>query len=163
MSEQRGIIVAVSPEGVIGVGRRLPWDYPGDLKRFKRVTMGSTIIMGRRTWESLRSRALPGRRNIVITSKEILHHDSFKNVPSALATCSGRVWFIGGAEIYAEAMKYVDIIDMTQVPDHFDVPDAIYFPRVDPDVWAAGPTIEHEDDRRLHRIVYRRRESRENE
>ncbi len=66
-----GIIAAVSPEGVIGVGNDLPWHYSADLKRFKRLTMGNTIVMGRLTWESLPKKPLPGRRNIVITSREL--------------------------------------------------------------------------------------------
>ena len=63
----RGMIYAVSPEGVIGVGNRIPWRYQGDFRRFKRVTMGKTLIMGRKTFESI-GHPLAGRRNIVVTS-----------------------------------------------------------------------------------------------
>lgn len=63
----RGMIYAVSPEGVIGVGGAIPWHHAGDLKRFKRTTMGSTVVMGRTTFESI-GKALPGRQNIVVTT-----------------------------------------------------------------------------------------------
>ena len=62
-------IVAMSPERVIGLDGNLPWHYPVDLKRFRNVTLGTTVIMGRKTWESLNSKALPKRRNIVITRR----------------------------------------------------------------------------------------------
>ena len=64
----RGMIYAVSPEGVIGVGNRIPWRYQGDFRRFKRVTMGKTLIMGRKTFESI-GHPLAGRRNIVVSSR----------------------------------------------------------------------------------------------
>ncbi|HIO89084.1 MAG TPA: dihydrofolate reductase, partial [Candidatus Marinimicrobia bacterium] len=65
----KGILVAVSPEGIIGKDNSIPWHYPEDLKRFKKLTLGKTVIMGRNTWESIpeKQRPLPDRRNIVIT------------------------------------------------------------------------------------------------
>ena len=67
----RAAIVAISPERVIGIDGELPWHYSADLRRFKRLTMGTTVIMGRRTWESIGSRPLPGRHNIVITKNPL--------------------------------------------------------------------------------------------
>jgi len=153
----RAIMVAVSPEGVIGKAGRIPWHYSGDLKRLKRITMGSTVIMGRVTWESAGSKPLPGRRNIVITRAQLAGVECFPDIPSALATVQGPVWFLGGARIYAEAMQYCDIIDVTYVPDHVDPAGAALFPPIDPEQWEAGPLIDHEEEPTLCRRVYTRK------
>ncbi len=153
----RGIIAAVSPEGAIGLGGKIPWHYPADAKRFKRVTMGSTVIMGRATWESLPKRPLPGRRNLVIASRPLAGVETFSDLPSALATCQGDVWFIGGARIYAEAMRYADVIDLVYVPDHVTEAGAICFPPIDSALWEAGPAEPLADDPRLTHRIWRRR------
>lgn len=153
----RGIIVAVSPDGVIGAQGTLPWHYSGDLKRFKRLTLGATVIMGRKTWESLPIKPLPRRRNVVITRHPISGVDCFPGVEEALQTCTGDVWFIGGAQIYAAALPRCDIIDMTHVPDRIEHPGAVYFPAVDPDDWEAGPREDHPDAPGLKHQVFRRR------
>ena len=67
----RAMLWAESPEGIIGSGGTIPWRYPGDLKRFKRLTLGSTVVMGRATFESMRSRPLSGRRNVIVTSRAL--------------------------------------------------------------------------------------------
>jgi dihydrofolate reductase len=133
------MIVAMSPERAIGLRGRVPWHHPADLNRFKRLTTGATVIMGRATWESIGSKPLPGRRNIVITSQNLAGAECFKSIPSALATCS------------------CDVIDVTHVPDRIDDPAAVRFPAIDSEEWIAEPTIEHEDDPALRRTVYRRR------
>ena len=156
----RGIIAAVSPEGVIGVDGKIPWHYPADMKRFKRLTSGTTVIMGRITWESLPRRPLPGRRNVVVTRRKIEGVECFESVPEALATCEGDVWFIGGARIYEEAMRHADVIDVTYVPDRVDATGAVFFPRIDEDVWEAGPLEADPDEPRLKRRTYRRKTSR---
>src|SRR5262249_13033076 len=150
----RGIIVAVSPEGIIGKDGKIPWHYSGDLKRFKRVTMNTTVIMGRLTWESV-GRPLPGRRNIVITRSQIPSADCFDSIKSALQGTAQNepVWFIGGARIYAKAMPYCDVLDVTYVPDHIDPDNSVYFPPIDPKEWDEGPLLPHEDEPRLHRRV----------
>lgn len=163
---KRGMIVAVSPEGVIGLNGAIPWHYRGDMVRFKRITLGSTVVMGRLTWESLPRKPLPGRRNIVVTSRPLdagaqSSHAShanvaddvqtFGDVESALAQATTPVWVIGGARVYADAMAYCDLLDVTYVPDHVVHPDAIRFPRIDPAVWRAGPRVVHEDDPSLTR------------
>ena len=109
----KGILVAVSPEGIIGKDNTIPWHYSADLKRFKRLTTGNTIIMGRKTWESLPKKPLPNRRNIVITRSSIENIECFNSIDDALRTCEGDVWFIGGAGIYQEAMqKAIDKLPM---------------------------------------------------
>lgn len=153
----RGIIAAVSPEGVIGLHGRTPWHYASDMKRFKRLTRGATIVMGRLTWESLPVRPLPDRRNIVVTSRRLEGAECFPSLPEALDTCEGDVWFIGGARIYQEAMRYADFIDLTYVPDRIEAEDAVYFPEIDEDIWEPGALVPDEEDPRLKRRVYRRR------
>jgi dihydrofolate reductase len=151
-----GMIVAVSPEGVIGLHGKIPWRHPGDLKRFKRLTIGKTVIMGRNTWESI-GKPLVERRNIVITSRAIEGVETFADLPSALATIRGDAWLIGGARIYAEGMRFADQLDVTYVPERIDHPDAVKLPSIDPSLWEAGPLVEHEDEPGLTRRVFTRR------
>jgi dihydrofolate reductase len=155
----RGMILAVSPDGVIGVGGTIPWKYPGDLRRFKRVTMGATVVMGRATFESMR-RPLAGRRNIVVTGRpiEMPGVEWVSSLGEALQLAGeGDVWFIGGARIYAEAMAHVDVIDVTYVPDRIDAPDAVRAPPIDERVFEPSPLVPHEDEPSLTRRTYRRR------
>lgn len=153
----RGIIAAVSPEGVIGLHGRIPWHYPADLKRFKRLTLGTTVIMGRHTWESLGTKPLPQRRNVVVTGARIEGVDCFATLSAALESCTGDVWFIGGAGIYAAAMDHCDRIDLTYVPDSIVHDHAVYFPAIDPALWRAEPLEIDADDPRLTRRIFLRR------
>lgn len=166
MSSERTIIAAVSPEGVIGAGGRIPWRHPGDLRRFKRLTIGATVIMGRRTWESMGCRPLPGRRNLVITRSALGPQEGsgperaerFTTLAEAMQTCASAVWFIGGRGIYEEALAWAaDAIDLTYVPDHVLDDGAVYFPPIDPDTWEPGPLLPHEDEPALTRRTFRRR------
>jgi dihydrofolate reductase len=155
--KQVGILVAVSPEGVIGQDGKIPWRHPGDQRRFKRLTVGTTVVMGRATWLSLPRRPLPERRNVVLTRTPIEGVECFSSLPSALASCSGVVWVIGGARAYAEAMPVADRIDVTYVPDSIDDPMAVRFPRIDPTLFEAGELVAHEDEEGLMRRIFARR------
>jgi len=152
----KGILVAVSPEGIIGKNNSIPWHYSADLKRFKRLTTGNTVIMGRKTWESLPIKPLPNRRNIVITRSSIEEIDCFQSIDDALQTCEGDVWFIGGAGIYEEAMKKADLIDMTLVPDNITGKNCIYFPKIGNE-WKEGGNNRLEEDPKLGHKTYTRR------
>jgi dihydrofolate reductase len=155
----RGVIFAASPQGIIGAGGTIPWRYLGDWRRFKRVTIGSAVVMGRTTFESI-GKPLQGRRNIVVTSRviDVPGIEQVRSVEEAIERVGdGDVWFIGGARIYADAMKYVDVIDVTYVPDYVDGLDAVYAPPIDESVFEAGPVLEHEDEPALRRRLYRRR------
>jgi dihydrofolate reductase len=155
----RSLIYAVSPEGVIGVGGTIPWRYPADLKRFKRLTLGKTVVMGRATFDSI-GHPLPGRRNLVVTSRaiDVSGVERVASIEEAIERAAGDdVWFIGGARIYADAMKHADSIDVTYVPDHVETRDAVRAPPIDPALFDAGPLLVHEDDPRLMRRVYTRR------
>jgi|TARA_B110000263_G_scaffold241207_1_gene245207 dihydrofolate reductase len=153
----KGILVAVSPEGIIGKDNTIPWHYSADLKRFKRLTIGNTIIMGRKTWESLPIKPLPERRNIVITRTDVEGAECFRSIDNAIETCNGDVWFIGGAGIYEEAMAKADIIDMTLVPDNISGEGCVYFPKIEKD-WKESEITLLEDDVRLKHKIYSRRE-----
>ena len=152
----RGILVAVSPEGIIGKDNTIPWHYSADLKRFKRLTTGNTIIMGRKTWESLPIKPLPNRRNIVITRSSIKGIECFQSIDDALQTCEGDVWFIGGAGIYQEAMQKADIIDMTLVPDNINGEGCIHFPKIGKE-WEEKEIQMFENEPKLKRKIYTRR------
>jgi dihydrofolate reductase len=113
------LVVAVAKNGVIGRDNTLPWRIPEDLKRFKALTMGKPVIMGRKTWDSLPKKPLPGRTNIVITRNRAFRADGAIVVHSfadAVAKAgSGEIAVIGGEAIFAEALPIADIIHMTQV------------------------------------------------
>jgi len=99
----------MSPARVIGVNGILPWHYPVDLRRFKQRTLGATIIMGRLTWESIGCKKLPKRRNVVITSAQLPHVETFLSIDDALLHCDGQIWFIGGAMLYEAALSYCEL------------------------------------------------------
>jgi dihydrofolate reductase len=157
----RAMIYAMSPEGVIGLHGKIPWRYGGDLKRFKRLTTGSTVVMGRATFESI-GKPLTFRRNIVVTSQviDVPGVECVRSVDEALAWAGDAdVWFIGGAQIYAEAARLVDVIDVTYVPDRIDARDAVRAPLIDERVFEPGPLLQHEDEPALRRRVYSRRKT----
>lgn len=126
MSDEVFLIYARAANGVIGKDGKLPWHIPADLKRFKALTMGRPMIMGRRTFESLPG-LLPGRRHIVLTRRE--RWDSTgaevaRSVPEALAMAregndSGEVAIVGGAAIYDIFMGHADRIELTEVHADF--------------------------------------------
>jgi dihydrofolate reductase len=153
------MIAAVSPEGVIGLHGAIPWRHPGDMRRFARVTRGGAVVMGRLTWESMKRRPLPHRRNIVITrGNDVGEVEHYPDVETALAKVTdGDVWFIGGRRIYEEAMRYSDVIDLTYVPEHVTDPEAVKFPVIDETVWEAGELVPHEEEPALVRRIFRRR------
>lgn len=113
-------VVAASDNGVIGRDGGLPWHVSSDMKLFKEITLGKPVIMGRRTWESLPRRPLPGRRNIVVTRQHDFPAEGAElahSVEHALAMCAGEeeVSIIGGGQIYADAMPRTDRIYLTRI------------------------------------------------
>ncbi len=140
------VIAAVARNGVIGIENRLPFRLPEDLKRFKALTMGHAIIMGRKTWESL-PRALPGRHNIVITRQTnylAAGASVVNSLEAALALVGGAAAFvIGGAEIYALAMPQATQLELTEVAA--EVAGDVHFPRVQRDLWQEQKRESHTD------------------
>lgn len=157
MPRSVGMIVAVSPEGVIGVDGKIPWHYSGDMKRFKRLTTDKTVVMGRNTWDSLPKKPLPNRRNVVVTSRALEGAETFPSLTAALESCEGETWLIGGARIYEEGLECCDFIDVTYVPDRIEAKNAVKFPLIDQNRWEAGPLLQHEDEPALRRRVYTRK------
>ena len=138
------LIVAVSENGVIGRENALPWHLPGDLKRFKAITMGKPIIMGRKTFESI-GRPLPGRTNIVLTRDANFSHDGVEtalDLAEALRVAQERTgtseddeaMIIGGAGIYKLALPSAHRIYLTEV--HMTVSGDTYFPDINRRDWS---------------------------
>lgn len=124
-SRQVGLIWAQSTSGVIGRDNTIPWRLPEDLRHFKDLTMGNTVVMGRLTWDSLpeKVRPLPGRNNVVLS-----RHADFKADGAAVvatldeALIGGQTWVIGGAQIYALALPMATRCEITEVD--IDLPPA---------------------------------------
>ena len=110
------IIAAIGHRRAIGKDGKLPWHIPEDLKRFKRLTTGHAVLMGRGTWESL-GRALPGRRNVVLSSSSLAGVESYSSIEDALGALSsvGKVFVIGGGDVYAQLLERADEIYLTVV------------------------------------------------
>ena len=150
------LIVARATNGVIGRDGKLPWHIPADLKRFKALTMGHPMIMGRKTFDSLPG-LLPGRRHIVLTrdrewgaeGAEVAH-----TVEEALGLGGDRVWVIGGAEILAQFLPLADTIELTEVLADIDGDTFMPDPR-DSGGWSETASEDHpaEDGRPAFRFV----------
>ena len=137
MRRPLALIAAVARNGVIGRDGALPWRLPEDLRRFRALTTGHSIVMGRRTWQSL-PRALPGRQNIVVTREAGFAADDALVVHSlaaalAAAACPDPVFCIGGAEIYRMALPIADIAYVTEIARDFAGDTS--FPPLDPARW----------------------------
>jgi dihydrofolate reductase len=143
------LIAAVARDGVIGLNNTLPWRLPEDFRRFKALTLGHPVVMGRKTWDSL-GRPLPGRENIVIT------RDPARILPGASAVASlaqaielaaqsaagaDEIFVIGGAEIYRLALPLAQRLQLTEIDANF-AGDA-HFPTIDRTLW-------HETTRETH-------------
>jgi dihydrofolate reductase len=144
------IICAVARNGVIGRDGQLPWHLPDDLAHFKRTTLGRPVIMGRRTWESL-PRALPGRRNLVVTRTPgyaARGAEVFASLDAALGACgeASDPVVIGGAELYAAALPRAQRIYLTRV--HAEVEGDVYFPRFSEADFAEIERLDHPADAR---------------
>ncbi|WP_159948268.1 dihydrofolate reductase [Rhizobium sp. 18065] len=138
------IIVAVSRNGVIGRDGDMPWKLSTDLKRFKALSMGKPLIMGRKTFESVGSKPLPGRPHVIVSRNSRIEMPGVETVASldaalsrarALAEASGvnEVCVVGGGEIYRQALPYADILYVTHVETEID--GDTHFPEIDPAVF----------------------------
>ena len=144
------IIVAASENGVIGAGGELPWKLSDDLQRFKAVTMGKPIVMGRKTWESI-GRPLPGRQNIVITRQEGYEAAGCEVVASpddaiGVAGEAGEVMVIGGSEVYDLFLPVADRVYLTRV--HASVAGDAFFASLDEGDWQLVSDEPHAADER---------------
>lgn len=132
------IIVAIASDGAIGRANDLLWHLPADLKRFKELTTGHTILMGRKTFESLPRGPLPNRRNIIISRSLPAQPGAevYPTIQQAMEACASdeEVFIIGGGEIYRQLLPDTEQIYLTRVQASF--PDAeVFFPELDPTEW----------------------------
>ncbi|MFN3389941.1 MAG: dihydrofolate reductase [Allosphingosinicella sp.] len=139
------LVVARARNGVIGRDGALPWHLPADLRHFKRVTTGTPMIMGRRTFDSLPG-LLPGRRHIVLTRDRAWRAEGAEVVHTAedalaAAGDAERVSVIGGAEIFAAFLPRADAIELTEV--HGDIPGDTFMPAPDPAAWTEVSREDH--------------------
>ena len=137
------LIVARADNGIIGKDGTLPWHLPADLKRFKALTMGKPMIMGRKTFESLPG-ILPGRQHIVLTRTNWTAQaaDIAHDVEGALALAGNEAFVIGGAEIFALFEPHADAFELTEV--HHDAKGDVRMPAPDPAVWMETAREDHE-------------------
>ncbi len=131
------VIVAIARNGVIGRGNTLPWHLPEDLKRFKALTMGHHIIMGRKTYESL-GRLLPGRTTVIVTRNpeyQVAGAVVAHSLEAAIQLCAGDTepFMIGGAQLYADALALADKLYITWIER--DYQGDAYFPQFDQMQW----------------------------
>ena len=146
------LIAAVAENGVIGKDNKMPWTIKGNLAHFKEMTMGYPCIMGRKTWDSLPKKPLPGRLNVIISKTmraDIELHDAkeimiFQSLSSAVEYCSNyeKIFIIGGESVYKQAMPIAAKIDLTLIPGNYD--GDTFFPEID-DSWKKTNTDEYDN------------------
>jgi dihydrofolate reductase len=155
------IIVAMTPDRLIGAAGRLPWYLPEDLKRFRKLTMGHAMVMGRKTFSSI-GRALPGRRNLVVSRNPnppaVEGVEWFVSLEEAIAFArtSGETecFIAGGTEIYHEALQTAHRMYITYVQRDFPFQGDTYFPMWDQTQWTV---VSHELVKDLEFVVYERK------
>jgi dihydrofolate reductase len=154
------LIAAVARNGVIGANNRLPWRLPEDMKRFRALTTGHAVIMGRRTWESI-GKALPGRQNIVVTRQTSRAAEDVEfagSLDAALARVRlpDPVFVVGGEALYREALPRADLLYLTEIERDF-AGDA-RFPDFDRARWRelTRATLDEPDAFAYHFVVYER-------
>lgn len=151
------LVVAAAEGGVIGRDNRMPWHLPADLARFKQVTMGKPIVMGRRTFASI-GRALPGRRNVVVTRDRTFRAEGVTvahSLDEALAACGGapEVMVIGGGEVYREALPLARRIHFTRIEAVLD--GDTRFPDLAPGAWVeVGRETRPADERNAYALTF---------
>ena len=138
MNTKLTIVVAKAANNVIGNNNELIWHLPNDLKHFKNLTSGHPIIMGRKTFESI-GKPLPNRTNIVITRNQnwgqegILVANSLEEAIEKGRKIDSEIFIIGGGNIYAQAMNFVDVLEVTEVHQEFE--GDTKFPEIDLKIW----------------------------
>lgn len=152
------LIAAASENNVIGKNNDLPWVLPNDMKYFKNTTWGMPLIMGRKTFESMKNEPLPGRINVVITRQTnwkpegaVVVNNWNDAMLAANDSDSKEVFVIGGGEIFSEAIKKADRIYMTRV--HTDVDGDAFFPEIDESRWKKDSTRDCSADAK-HKFDY---------
>ena len=146
------IIAAVAENNALGKNNDLLWHLPNDFKRFKEITSGHHIIMGRKTFESF-PKPLPNRTHVIITRQKDFKYEGcivVQNLEKAISVCpkGEDLYVIGGGEIYQQSISFADQLDITRVHHSFDAD--VYFPAIDPKIWElATETFHSKDERHL--------------
>jgi dihydrofolate reductase len=160
------LLAAVARGGVIGRDNTVPWHLPDDMRRFRELTTGHPVVMGRRTWDSLpvRYRPLPGRRNVVVTRDPSWHADGAEragSIDEALALLGDvpQVFVIGGAEVYAATLDRADELLLTEI--ELSVEGDAFFPVFDRETFEEASREAHAsaDGTPFAFVTYRRRQS----
>ena len=144
------MIAAVAENNALGKNNDLLWHLPNDFKRFKEITSGHHIIMGRKTFESF-PKPLPNRIHVIITRQNDFEHEGcivVQNIEKALSVCpvNENLYIIGGGEIYQQSISFADQLDITRVHHSFDAD--VYFPEIDPEIWELTSETFHQKDER---------------
>jgi dihydrofolate reductase len=140
-------IAAVARNGVIGDGRDIPWRIPPDWRRFRDLTMGQALIMGRKTYDSI-GRPLPGRTTFVITRDKMWRADGVRAVPSVdqalvlAGDLAATIFVAGGGEIYRAAWDHLEALEITEVD--LEPPGNITFPPIEPHEWRETAREDHD-------------------
>jgi dihydrofolate reductase len=138
------VVAWAGPERVIGRDGGLPWHLPSDMKHFRELTTGGTVVMGRRTWESIpeKFRPLPGRRNIVLSSRapSLDGAEVYDSLESALAAAGTDAYVIGGGATYEETLPLADRVYATEIAGA--VAGDTFFPALDAAAWAVSSASE---------------------
>ncbi len=150
MAMRLSLVVAAAEINVIGAGNQMPWRLPDDLKRFKALTLGKPVVMGRKTFESI-GKPLPGRQNIVITRQQGLLLPGcvvVNSLAEAIDAAPGahEIAVIGGAQVYAQALSSAHVIHLTRV--HAVITGDTVFPALDPTQWRERLIERHPADDR---------------
>lgn len=152
------VIVAMAENGAIGLNGDMPWQrgLPADLKHFKQTTMGYPIVMGRKTYESLPKRPLPGRQNIIVTRNTEYNSEgatvvhSLEDAMSSDVTENDRIFLIGGGELFSQCLDLADELHITIVHHSWEDADT-FFPHLDIEVWTCDRNDYHPaDDQNLY-------------
>ena len=151
------IIVATDRNMAIGYQNKLLFWLPNDLKRFKELTTGNTIIMGRNTFLSLPKGALPNRRNIVLSTRKDASFpcaETYSSLEEAIKACKEdeKIYIIGGASVYKQALPLADVLCITEIDAEAPAADT-YFPTIDPSIWKENSRESHPTDEK-HEYPY---------
>lgn len=144
---ETAIIVAIANDYAIGMDNKLLCHLPADLKHFKELTSGHTVVMGRNTFFSLPKGALPNRRNIVLSPDEETFPacETAHSFPEIFELCKKdeKVFFIGGAMVYSQALEWVDSLYITWIHASFEAD--VFFPEINQDIWEEARREDHFD------------------
>jgi dihydrofolate reductase len=163
MRPRVSLIVAMAKNRVIGANNTLPWHLPADLKRFKALTIGHHIVMGRKTYESI-GKPLPGRTSVVVTRNADYSAPGVivaNSLEKAISACGNdeEIFVIGGAELYRQAIKFADRIYLTEIDA--DIQGDAHFAKFDRKLWLETERVNHAPDEKnvhsYHFVVYERK------